>query len=220
MCELYLCAGASDEDTYNEDEEMTTLAQNAALCSAEVLCFKCKCSESLCFVALKKKSLPHKKRKGGANKCPVQDQEASQHVKDFFVEVMKLSCRVQVRGIVWDWKDIPNDHHMHVDAAVFCDRGTSRFDIDGENHFLNGGTTRIDTDIAKDSHVRASGAGMLRLHHRDKDSWCKSIEGALRTPPECMQYTASDVECLDEWEKAKSSLEVQEPASRKRHRGL
>jgi hypothetical protein len=205
---FYLGAGANVHK-YAIDTDMTSRANAASLCAqSTVQCLRCDCAARLCFVALKKKSLNKKKQHAEGIKCPVHDKQSSEHVQEFFSLIQVLSQGVKIRGIVWDWCDVPQDHHMHVDATVFCESTHTRFEIDGENHFFDCATARIDTDALKDEYIRACGAGMVRLHFFETSTVGQlrdCIESALGTPPASVEYTNSYTECLDEHEKENSA---------------
>lgn len=196
-----MLAGCQADPEYSIDAHMTSRVAAVSLCEdSTIQCLTCHCEAGLCYIALKKKSLAKKRKSGNRIKCPVHGQQASQHVLAFFEMVQTIASKSAVDGIVWDWCDIPQDHHMHVDATVFTARGHSRFEIDGENHFMDGNTARLATDIAKDAHLRECGAGMLRLHYRDKDVWSAHISRALGKPQQYVAYTPAYIECLEEHE--------------------
>lgn len=194
------CAGSK---AYNVDAAMTERASVASMCGdSTVQCFKCDCAAGLCYVALRSSSLTKKKGARDSIKCPVHDKPSSAYAQEFYTLLERRSKRQQMHGIIWDWYDVPQNHHMHIDATVFCGKANkcSRFEIDGESHFIDNETARIDTDSEKDAHVTANGAGMLRLHYRDRDGWPTSISRALCKPPASVEYTSSYNGCLDDHE--------------------
>lgn len=210
-----VCVGCTTSPEYSVDAYMTSRVTAASLCEDSTLqCLACDCKAGLCYVVLKKKSLGKKRRNGDSIKCPVHDRHASEHVQQFYKVVETMAKKKGVHGIVWDWCDVPQDHHMHVDATVFCEGKHCRFEIDGENHFVDNETARICTDAAKDAYLAGCGAGMLRLHYRDKDEWSTHISSALENPACTVVYTPAYIECLEEHENVGSVAKKRKRARR------
>lgn len=191
------CAGG-DCDTYIVDDYMTSRARDASLCQDSTLkCLQCGCTKGLCYVVLKKRSLFKKQKNGDRIRCPVHDNRTSYYTACFYDELMSVADSLNVCGVVWDWVDLPQDHHMHIDATVFTNTSHYRFEIDGEQHFSDGETARKHLDETKDEYLNECGAGVFRLHYRDKDSWGLHICAALKEPRQLVQYSSSYKSCLE-----------------------
>ena len=166
-------------------------------------CFACGCTDGMCYVAMKRKSVQKMSREGRCIKCPVhQDpRHSSTYALKFHTIIQRLSLtKHSVHGIVWDWFDVPDsdasNHKMHIDATVFYSDTCMRFEVDGETHFSDNCTSRLLTDERKDDVLCACGVGMLRLHYMDCEQWERYILHAVNSGYTAVRYTASYRHCL------------------------
>jgi hypothetical protein len=186
------------------DDNMTQSVQRASVRnpqakSTALQCFSCGCEEGICFVVMKKKSVQKMKQQGRCIKCPIHHSTStSTYARRFYDAVRALD--VQVRGIVWDWFDVPDDensnHKMHIDASVFCEASCIRFEIDGETHFHNSGTSRNNLDEQKDALLREHSVDMVRLHYMDAERWGEYVMIAVTKTHGTVRYTGSYRHCL------------------------
>lgn len=169
--------------------------------SCSLQCFSCGCKDDMCYVVLKKKSVYKMRKQGRGIKCPVHcnQRHTSTHALKFYAIIQELALE-KMHGIVWDWFDVPDsdrsNHKMHIDATVFCGETCFRFEIDGEAHFSNSGTSRLPTDEEKDNVLRECGVGILRLHYLDVDTWAQSVLSVVERQHSTVEYTASYKYCL------------------------
>lgn len=153
-----------------------------------------------------KRSIEKLKNGGKRITCPVHEstKATSQWAQLFYRVVAALSVGRTVHGIVWDWFDVPENHHMHIDATVFAGAECFRFEIDGQNHFLSSETLRSEVDMQKDAVLRKYNIRLLRLHYRDAGMWSDYISQYIRntanTVLATIAYSRSYLECLEEHE--------------------
>ena len=180
----------------------TASVRNSGGKSVALWCYQCECQNELCYVVKLRKSMSKFKKTGKRITCPVHESPiaTSQWAQKFYKLVASHKAH-SIQGIVWDWYDVPGNHHMHIDATVFAGDSCFRFEIDGETHFDSSGTQRSEIDIDKDAILRAHGVNLLRLHYRDVNEWPKYVQhflsaGGAKSKGTVM-YTGSYRQCLD-----------------------
>jgi hypothetical protein len=150
---------------------------------------------------MKRKSVQKLQQEGRCIKCPTHHSNttSSKYAHRFYEIIQGLNHNVH--AIVWDWFDVPDEgksnHKMHIDASVFCGSACTRFEIDGETHFLDNNTRRHPLDEYKDYIMGQCGVCMVRLHYMDVESWEDYVSVAVETQVQTVRYTASYMECLD-----------------------
>lgn len=166
--------------------------------ASTLVCYQCKCEGRLCYVVKLKHSMYKFIKKGRQITCPIHEctQTTSQWALRFHRTLVNLNLQ-ELHGIVWDWFDVPENHHMHIDAAVFLGTRCIRFEIDGEAHFDSTKTQRDHNDVDKDAILRRFNVKMLRLHYMDADIWAQCILSFLNSECSSISYTPSYSECLE-----------------------
>jgi hypothetical protein len=151
-----------------------------------------------------KKSMQKFMKAGKRIKCPVHENPnaTSQWALRFYKLVECLKLQDDIHGVVWDWFDVPDNHHMHIDATLFAGDSCYRFEIDGETHFDSSGTQRSDADLRKDAILREYSVRLLRLHYRDADKWADYMQHFITWSQQgevqnSVVYTGSYRDCLD-----------------------
>lgn len=178
------------------DREMTEALQEACpdrfppKPDNPLICYRCDCKSGYCYKVMRYRTV----QKPAISRfyCPAHNKSCarhSQYVAAFAQMVRSIDSSL---SIVWDWKCVPEDSQMSIDATILCGhRGCANFEIDGPTHFEQKRCQRSEKDAEKDAIIRRHGWGLMRMHHKDKDVWGKYIKYHINYPKPHVQYTES-----------------------------